>query len=230
MTRDFNARGEGGFSLLEIVIAVTVLSVMLGMAVPVASMAFQSKAKRSTRAELDQLAEGVAAYFEDVNDFPAEIDDLLIEPTGVSGWTGPYLAMDSTDPLSGDSDWTVDAWSRDYVVTESGLVLTVASTGADGVSGTEADIAITIDGTPIRRRQTLATLVTINVAVTQYNGIYLPGTPLSTTWDIALNQLVTANLLPAKEGYETDEWGDAFVPVPAGQSPVVQIGSVNVGS
>ena len=223
-------QGTGGFTLLEIVIVVTVLAILAGAAVPLASKAFQSKARAVTSAEQDELAEAITLYFTDVMAFPAGIDDLWIKPSGAAGWTGPYLPSTTTDRLSGDSDWSVDGWSRPYVLSVSGDVLTVTSAGADGSTATSDDVEIEIDVTHIRREQTLAALELINQAVQLYNGENLPDDPLPTNFTLLLEELVDEDLLPTTSGFQADAWGDAYVAVPPNQSPVVAIGSVNLGA
>ena len=222
------ANQRAGFTLLEIVIAVTIMAIMAGIAVPLASKAFESKARGVTNNELDELADAVGIYFEDVLDFPGEIDDLWIEPAGVVGWTGPYLPYLSTDQLSGDSDWSVDAWSRPYVLSTLGDALTITSPGADAIAGNADDLEVEIDATPIRREHTRDQLDVLNQAVELYNGINLPDTPLSTTYSFLIQKLVDDGFMPTKTGYEVDAWGDDLVLVPAGLSPPVKIGSVNL--
>ena len=219
-----------GFTLLEIVIAVSILAILAGLAVPMASKAFESRARNATRAELDRLAEAVATYFEDVLAFPAEIDDLWIAPRGATGWTGPYVPSMSTEALSGDADWNVDAWALAYEVSQAGDVLTLTSGGSDRTVGTADDLAISVDATPIRRARTLAILTVLNQAIQSYNATHLPEEPLPTSIPLLLQDLVGAGLLPTRSGFEQDAWGDPFVPVPPGESPVVAVGSVHVGA
>ncbi|MEM7307222.1 MAG: type II secretion system protein GspG [Planctomycetota bacterium] len=221
--------GRQAFTLLEIIIAVSILAVLAGVAVPLVGKAFESKAKSVTSNELDELSESVGMYFFDVGAFPAEIDDLWIEPNGATGWTGPYISSSSTDPLSGKSDWTVDAWSRDYVLYADGDVLTITSTGGDASVGTADDLSVEVDVTHIRRDKTYAALAIINQAVQLYNAANLPTSPLPTSYTMLVEELVDDGLLPATDGFEVDGWGDAYTPVPAGQSPVVLIGSTNLG-
>jgi prepilin-type N-terminal cleavage/methylation domain-containing protein len=218
-----------GFTLLEIVIAVAILAILAGAVLPLAGKAFQSKARAATRNEAAAIAEAVGLYVHDTLAFPAAVDELLVRPAGVLGWTGPYLPYMTDDPLSAESDWTVDAWSRPYALALVGDVLTIASGGPDGETGGDDDVVFQVDATPVRRARTLEQLAVLNRAVGIYNDSHLPDDPLPTAFALLLEELVDAGLLPSPSGLETDAWGDGFTPMPPGQSPVVAIGSVNVG-
>lgn len=221
-------RRSGGFTLLEIVIALAVLSIMVGAVMPVASMAFQSKAKRTTREELTELADAAVEYFRDLNVLPSGVADLINDP-GLAEWNGPYLMTAYDDPLSGLTDSYVDAWSRPYQFNlPSASELQIVSGGEDGAFGTVTDLDVRLDVTSIRREKTLVLLETINQAVTSYNGQFLPDTPLPTSFGGMLSQLVATGFLPSTSEFALDAWGDGFVPVPQGMTPVVGVGSVNL--
>ncbi len=228
--RTWPQRAErSGFSLLEIVVAVTIMTILVGAAVPVTSKVVAYKARKATKQELQLLAEAVSAYTHDTLALPVVLEDLLVY-SGVDGWSGPYLPGVVTDELTQLPGYLVDAWSRPYELAASGDVLTIRSRGDDGVSGTDKDIALALDVTPIRRARTLERLAVVNQAIHAYNDLYLATAPLSTSWGTAFGQLVAAGFLPNAADYQTDAWGDAFVPVPVGQSPVVAAGSIHVGS
>ncbi|MEW6071878.1 MAG: prepilin-type N-terminal cleavage/methylation domain-containing protein [Planctomycetota bacterium] len=219
-----------GFTLLELVIVVALLAILAGSAVPVASMIFNSKATRSTREVLDDLSVACAEYFRDTFALPASPLDLHVNP-GVAGWSGPYMLTAASDPITGISDSAVDAWARPFQLTAVGTSgLLIESAGVEGAFGDDTDIEVLLDVTPIRREVTLDELETINQAITLYNGVYLPDTPLSTSYDQILSRLVVTGFLPAGNDLSTDGWGDAYVPVPAGVVPVVEVGSIHLSA
>jgi len=222
--------GGAGFTLLEIVIAVAIVAILSGIAIPLAAKAFESKAKAATRREAGDVAEAVGLFVHDTLALPTSPLDLLVEPGGVDGWTGPYLPYATDDPLSGESDWTVDAWSRAYSITTADDVFTITSGGPDGTVGTDDDIAFAVDATPFRRARTVEQLARLNRAIASYNATHLPDDPLPTAYAMLLEALLDADLLPSAEGFEADAWGDAFHADPPGKSPVVAVASSNVGS
>ena len=215
---------RSGFSLIELILAVTVMVVLMGAAVPVATKFFTYQLRSETLAELQELQEAAAAHFHDTNTLPTGVADLIVDP-GTPGWTGPYLPGVVTDQLSGLSGYEVDAWSRPYDVSASGDVLTLTSMGEDATLGTEADLALDLDVTPIRRRKTLERLEVLNQAVRAYNTLYLATDPLPANWPAAYLKLTSSGLLPTSSDYETDAWGVAFVEDPVGATPVVAVSS-----
>ncbi len=215
---------------MELVIVVAIMGILIGAAVPAASMYFKSKARRATREGLNQLTEACAEYFRDTFQLPTAPVDLHVDP-GATGWNGPYMLTATDDAITGITDSALDAWSRPYKFTAQGTsALLVASAGEDAVFGTEADLEVTLDVTPIRRSTTLDELRTINQAVTLYNGEYLPDNPLPTSYSQPLGKLEGTGFLPSGAGYDADGWGDAYVPDPLGKTPVVKIGSTNLES
>lgn len=221
-------RARAGFTLLELVVVVAILAVLSGAAVPVASKYFNSRARAATRTEMDELAEASLEYFRDVGRLPTGVANLISDP-GRTGWTGPYLAVSSTDAWSGATDLSVDAWARAYAFTATGAsVLELRSRGEDGVLGDATDLVVRVDVTPVRREKTLYQLEQVNRAIGSYNARYLPGSPLPTRYSNLLSRLVSRGLLPATTPFAADGWGAAFVPDPAGRSPVVAVTSVNL--
>lgn len=230
-SRDFRS-SQGGFSLLELIVVVTIISVIAGATVPMASKFVNYQARKATRAELAMLADASAQYFEDVGRLPDDLGHLLKNPGSLEapGWSGPYLLHSTVDGLTKLDANLVDSWSRPYEVEASGDVLTISSHGQDGEYSREKDLQHELNVAPIRRAKTQQALATINQAVTQYNGVYLSTEPLSGNWAQAFGQLTGKGMLPNSTEFQVDAWGDDFVPTPAGQLPVVRIGSPNVGT
>lgn len=225
-------RPAGGFSLLELIVVVTIISVIAGATVPMASKFVNYQARKATRAELAMLADASAQYFEDVGKLPDDLKYLLGNPgsSKAPGWSGPYLLHSTVDELTQLDANLVDSWSRAYEVSAKGDVLTITSHGQDGKYSTKKDIRHELNVAPIRRAKTQQALVVINQAVTRYNGIYMATEPLSGTWSKAFGQLTSKGMLPNSKEYQADAWGDEFVSQPKGQFPVVRIGSSNIAS
>jgi len=220
---------RSGFTLLELVVTVTIVAILAGAAVPVTSKVLGHRARQATRAELQTLADAVVQYVWDTNALPAELADLLVDPR-VAGWSGPYLPGVVTDELTDAPGYLVDAWSRGYSVAATDDVLTITSAGADGRFGTDADVSIDVNVTPVRRARTLDRLEVVNAAVRAYNAVHLPAAPLSSSWTRAYEELIDAGLMPRAPEYRTDAWGDELVADPVGGRPVVRIGSVHLMS
>lgn len=214
-----------GFTLLEIVVAVAILAILAGAAVPIAARALTSQARKTTTEELAQLSHASLEYFRDVGKAPTKLAQL--EASTAAGWAGPYLPGAMSDPVAGKSGYLSDAWSRAYALT-SGATLTITSRAQDGELGTEDDLAIVVDFTPVRREQTLAELAILNQAIRLYNAAHQATDPLPATWKNALAKIVAKGYLPNSTAYRTDAWGDAYEAKPAGSTPLVEIRSTHL--
>jgi general secretion pathway protein G len=86
---------------------------------------------KSAQMQLDSVAAAVEIFRSDVNRYPTTAEGLtvlLTEPTGVDGWTGPYLKS---------AKMLQDPWGRNiqYQLSTDGLTFTVTSLGRDGATG-----------------------------------------------------------------------------------------------
>lgn len=228
-THHRHARTRCAFTLLELIVAVAIMAILAGAAIPVTAKVLTYRARQATREELALLGEAAAEHFRDTNALPADIADLIVD-SGRAGWSGPYLPGVVTDQLSGQPGYLVDAWSRDYRYATLGDTLTLSSAAEDANFGSADDLSLDVDVTWIRREKTLEQLRVLNQAVVLYNGQYQTSDPLPANWTMALGKLVARGFLPSSSGYQNDAWGSAFVEDPAGAQPVVRVISPNVSS
>jgi general secretion pathway protein G len=221
---------NSGFSLLEIIVALAILTIVVGAAIPVVSVSIDRSKKEETRKELNALKTATEGYFEDVWAFPPTLNDLLQNLSGASGWVGPYLSPPLASHGSTLPVVDKDAWNADYRLTYMGIsFLEIRSPGPDGSFATADDIAVEVDITPIRRQVTLNELTILNGAVQAYNRLFLELDPLQPNWTLILQKLRTQGLLPSGDAtLESDGWGSPYTPDPPGQAPVVRIGSTNL--
>lgn len=224
-----HVQARSGFSLLEIVVVVAILTLIAGVAVPVVAKVVEREARASTRTELDLLAAASLEYLRDTGALPTAAAHLGTNP-GVTGWSGPYLGSLGLDAKSGLNAHEVDGWSRVYRFRIAGSVLSIDSAGPDGTFGNADDLLVRADATLVRRERTLATLKVLNQAVLNYNATYQATEPLPANWSQALSRLVLRGYLPSATGLENDAFGSPFVGVPAGVAPLVRVGSTNVGT
>lgn len=115
-----------GFSLIEIVIVIAVLSVLAGMMVPMSVHLVDQKNVETTQKEMAEIKDGLLHYYEDVspNAFPAGLADLITAPSGVTGWNGPYFSGSA-------SEVQTDGWGSNYTYQKSGNYAIVISGGND---------------------------------------------------------------------------------------------------
>ena len=220
---------RAGFSLLEVIVVIAILSIVAGAAVPMALKGLTSKARRATQAELDDLSAAVVEYFRDTLTPPTDLAALEVAPAPpVPGWSGPYLPGAVADSITGTSGYQVDAWSRPYAFTVSGDLVTITSRAEDALSGTTDDLSIRVSLTFVRREHTLRTLDIVNRAIGAYNAANGMDPFLPANYTSLLNTLVADGYLPTATGYQTDAWGAAFVEDPPGFAPVVRVTSSNL--
>jgi prepilin-type N-terminal cleavage/methylation domain-containing protein len=223
-------RSVSGFSLLEIIVALSIMTIIVGTAIPVISVSIDRKKKEETRQELNALKTAVEGYFQDVRALPPSLDDLENNLVKVAGWVGPYI----NPPLSLSASTlpviTKDAWNMDYRVTFTGSSrMEIRSPGRGGAFGTSDDIAVDVDVTYLRRKDTLAELEIINTAIQVYNVTYLSTKPLPCDWSRILRMLQETGYLPSRDtSLATDGWDSPYDPDPLGQAPVVRVASVNM--
>lgn len=218
-----------GFSLIEVVLAVSIMSVIAGVTLPVTLTVLDRAYSTATKEELQNLADASSRMFEDTRTLPLSVEDLLIDQ-GTPGWSGPYLPGSFSDGISGLGGYEVDGWSNSYALGVSGTALTLTSPGSDGDLGSDDDIILTMDATQILRAQTLENLAVINSAVQSYNALNLAEAPLPANFGSIRSTLTGGGFLPDSALYEVDAWGDSYVEDPLGSTPVVRVRSVNVAA
>ncbi|MFT7669175.1 MAG: general secretion pathway protein G [Planctomycetota bacterium] len=217
---------RAGFTLLEMIIVVSIMAIVAGAAIPLASAALKSKARRATVTELQGLQEAAEEYFRDTDALPTSVASMEQNPV-ITGWTGPYLAAFSLDRNSGLSQYAVDAWSQPYKFKVNGSLLTITSAGVGGAFGDGNDHEIILDVTRIRREKSLETLKIVNQAIQLYNAAWLSTDPLPASYPNLLSKLVARGYLPSTAPFSVDGWGSALVVDPPLLTPAVMVTSSN---
>jgi general secretion pathway protein G len=127
-------RKQDGLTLIELIIATTILLILTGMAVPLARVTIKRQKEKDLRAALWQLRDGVDRY-KDAADrgafqikvasegYPPDLD-TLVKGVDVGGKKLKFLRRIPTDPMTGDTDWGLrsmqddpdsDSWGGDNV-------------------------------------------------------------------------------------------------------------------
>jgi general secretion pathway protein G len=142
MMRKAGKRGtEAGFSLMELLVALVILALVMGIVAP-RVIGYLSRAKSQTaEAQVKNIQAALDLFQIDVGRYPTESEGLaaLMEPpAGSLGWAGPYLD---------DEGLPADPWGKPYLYssTEDGLRVRVFSYGRDGTeggSGEDADVGL----------------------------------------------------------------------------------------
>lgn len=129
------AHRAGGFTLLELLVVVTIL-VVLTVSVGSVALNYLGRARAdAARIQLGQIETGLDLFRLDLGRYPTDAEGLeaLIEgPSGEDAWRGPYVK---------DAAVLLDPWGRPFAYGEEGGGYALASLGADGLEGGEGDAA-----------------------------------------------------------------------------------------
>lgn len=120
---------RAGFTLLELMVVVVILGILLGV-VAYNVQGKDDKAKVvAARMSIKGIENAIEMYKLDVGHYPDKIDDLIVQPTTVKNWSGPYLR---------DKKIPRDPWGKEILYIkpgEGGREFDVYSLGRDGAPG-----------------------------------------------------------------------------------------------
>ncbi|MFN7055084.1 type II secretion system major pseudopilin GspG [Hyphomonas sp.] len=134
-----NRRRQAGFSLMELLVALVILALIMGVVGP-RVIGYLSRAKSQTaETQVRNMQGALDMFMLDVGRYPTEEEGLralVAAPASAPGWAGPYLDEDEVP---------ADPWGRPYLYATApdGVRVRVYSLGRDGVeggSGEDADI------------------------------------------------------------------------------------------
>ena len=134
-TPSFAAAAQAGFSLIEIIIVITLIALIAAfVANKVFGQGDRARVKLAT-AQVQTLAEKVQQFEMDTGRLPGALEDLVKAPGGASGWLGPYAKESELK----------DPWNHPYVYAApgEGRAFDLSSLGKDGQAGgdsVDADI------------------------------------------------------------------------------------------
>ena len=103
-----------GFTLLELLIVVTILAVLAGAMVPLFKSSKQDAQDAKTAADLDAIKSAAVMYHYDLASWPLVgnsgnttclVNNTSAACSGLANWNGPYLA-----------NWEMDPWNNPYLI------------------------------------------------------------------------------------------------------------------
>jgi general secretion pathway protein G len=131
--------GELGFTLIEMLVVLTILGLLVAFVGPALIRQLGSAKHRIAEQSVERIAGILDLYRLDVGSYPTTnqgLNALTASPAGASGWNGPYLK---------DTSGILDPWGRafDYrsPSTRAGHSFDIVSLGADGKPGGEGEDA-----------------------------------------------------------------------------------------
>lgn len=131
--------GEGGFTLVELLVVLVILSLIMGLVGPRVLNYLTDARVRSTKLQIDSLGAALDLFYLDTGRYPSQTEGLqaLITRTpSVDHWNGPYLQQTAVplDPWGHAYDYRVPGDKKPYAIVSLG------SDGRQGGTGDAADI------------------------------------------------------------------------------------------
>ena len=131
--------GEAGFTLVEILVVITIIGLIMGLVGPrVLNYLGESKAK-AAKIQIESFASALDLFYLDAGRYPSSSEGLgaLVQrPGGAQSWNGPYLkgAVVPNDP-----------WGRAYIYRSPGEhgsydIVSYGADGQEGGTGTASDV------------------------------------------------------------------------------------------
>jgi general secretion pathway protein G len=97
-------RNKKGFTLLEIMIVLAIISILATMAQPMFKTAVLKSREAALKEDLFNLRNVLDQYYADNGKYPDSLDDLV---------TKGYMRSIPTDPITGTNDWRTDYFTSD---------------------------------------------------------------------------------------------------------------------
>lgn|GEM_PF-3143873 len=163
---------RGGFTLIEMVVAISLMALLVGIAIPVVGATLRITEVNTTRERMQDLAVGVANFYEDTEQFPATLTELVSIGGAISGWAGPYV----NQGFSGTKgNIFYDSWRNAFqYIDVDADTKRLRSWGFNGTneSGGGDDIDLDVDVVILVRKKNEKLLAEINNAIKTYNTVY----------------------------------------------------------
>lgn len=97
---------ERAFTLVELLVVITILALIAAFAAPRVFKALGGARTDAARVQIETLSTGIDLYRLEVGAYPPDLHALVDRPAGVDKWAGPYLKK-KTIPK--------DPWGTDFI-------------------------------------------------------------------------------------------------------------------
>lgn len=138
--RSVSRVGEAGFTLVELLVVLTIISLILGLVGPrVLNYLGESRVK-TAKLQIESLGSALDLFYLDAGRYPNTsegLNALVQKPTGAQVWNGPYLKGGKVpmDPWGNPYQYRSPAERAPYEIVSFG------TDGREGGTGTAADVS-----------------------------------------------------------------------------------------
>lgn len=132
-------RGEEGYTLIEILVVITIIGLVVGLIGPrVLNYLGESKVK-TAKIQIQGFSSALDLYYLDTGRYPSGAEGLgaLVQRgSGIASWNGPYLKGGNVPN---------DPWGKAYIYRSPGEhgaydILSYGADGQEGGTGTASDV------------------------------------------------------------------------------------------
>jgi general secretion pathway protein G len=117
-------RAQRGFTLLELIIAATILSILTLMVIPISRVTVQREKEKRLRQALWEMRDAIDRYKDaadrgmfqtkvDSQNYPPDLDTLVKGVEGQAGKKYRFLRSIPTDPMTNSQDWGLRSMQDD---------------------------------------------------------------------------------------------------------------------
>jgi general secretion pathway protein G len=121
--RSDNRKSEPGFTLLELIVAATILSILTLMAMPLARVTIKREKEKQLRRALWEMRDAIDRYKDSADrgtfqtkadsfGYPATLEDL-VKGVDVQGKKMRFLRRIPVDPMTGTTEWGMRSMQDD---------------------------------------------------------------------------------------------------------------------
>ncbi|MEP7154181.1 MAG: type II secretion system major pseudopilin GspG [Betaproteobacteria bacterium] len=140
MKKTMHRKGSQGFSLIEIIVVITIIGLIVGWAATQIFGKGDMAQARIAKSKIVGMSGPLDLYKLDTGKFPNTSDGLkalITAPSGVTNWNGPYVR---------NADELKDPWKNDLIYRSPGAdnrpweIVSLGSDGQEGGEGAARDI------------------------------------------------------------------------------------------
>jgi len=139
-TRRSERKGERGFTLVEILVVITIIGLIMALVGPQVLRYLTESKVKAAKIQIESFSSALDLLFLDIGRYPSTAESLtaLVQrPGNIAAWNGPYLKGGIVP---------ADPWGTPYVYRAPGQraayeIVSYGSDGQQGGTGSAADIA-----------------------------------------------------------------------------------------